>query len=66
MSSAMFVFRSDATLSDAQAPRCSLEYDVLPRLASRGACWAFVTDLPVVDIGTPERYALAQGGRLRR
>jgi NDP-sugar pyrophosphorylase family protein len=43
-----------------EAPEtCSLERDVLPRIAQRGACRAFVTDAPVIDIGTPERYRAA-------
>jgi NDP-sugar pyrophosphorylase family protein len=44
----------------AEAPEsCSLEHDLLPSIVRRRACAAFVTDAPVVDIGTPERYHAA-------
>lgn len=38
----------------------SLERDVFPLLASRGELFAVRTTQPVLDIGTPERYAQAQ------
>lgn len=38
----------------------SLERDVFPLLAQRGELYAVRTSHPVLDIGTPERYAQAQ------
>jgi NDP-sugar pyrophosphorylase family protein len=41
--------------------KVSLEYDVFPRLASLGVpLTAFLTEERVLDIGTPDRYQLAQ------
>ena len=39
--------------------RCSLEYDLLPRQVSRDT-YVYVCDAPLIDIGTPERYAFAR------
>lgn len=42
-----------------QKKRFSLEYDVFPDIA-RGSCFGFVTEMQLTDIGTPERYHVAQ------
>ena len=39
----------------------SLEHDVFPALIAHKPCYGFPIDSEVVDIGTPERYADAQG-----
>lgn len=38
----------------------SLEREVFPALFSRAVCYAFPTDASFIDIGEPDRYALAQ------
>lgn len=38
----------------------SLEYDVFPVAACKGL-YAFFTDAPLLDIGTPERFKIAEG-----
>jgi D-glycero-alpha-D-manno-heptose 1-phosphate guanylyltransferase len=39
---------------------CSLERDILPGAIDKGTCYAFRVEGPLVDIGTPERYEVAQ------
>jgi len=39
--------------------RCSLEYDLFPKLVNSGS-FAFVCGGPLIDIGTPRRYDLAK------
>lgn len=54
---------------DAVAPVCSLERDVLPRLAAQGALRGTVADGYFIDIGIPADLERAQAGlpaRLRR
>jgi NDP-sugar pyrophosphorylase family protein len=43
------------------APPFSLELDVFPRLVNSKPCFGFLTDGPLLDIGTPERYQKANG-----
>lgn len=52
------VYAMQASLIDTMPNRvpCSLERDVFPSLCSAGL-YAFVTDAPVYDIGTPARLA---------
>ncbi|MEK7208089.1 MAG: sugar phosphate nucleotidyltransferase [Patescibacteria group bacterium] len=38
----------------------SLELDFFPKLLRRATCYGFVTDEPVIDIGTPARYRAAK------
>ena len=40
----------------------SLEHDIFPVLAKDYACYGFVVDSELVDIGTPERYLKANHG----
>ncbi|MBI5366799.1 MAG: HAD-IIIA family hydrolase [Planctomycetes bacterium] len=44
----------------------ALERDLLPALCREGAAWAFLTDEPFWDIGTPERLARAEAFFARR
>lgn len=39
--------------------KCSLEYDIFPKLSEK-RFFGFVTDKPMLDIGIPERYRMAQ------
>ena len=39
--------------------KCSLEYDLFPKLADRNA-YAFTCREELIDIGTPQRYELAK------
>ena len=43
---------------------CSLERDLIPTWVAENKCFGFLTEEPVIDIGTPERYGKAQGGIL--
>jgi D-glycero-alpha-D-manno-heptose 1-phosphate guanylyltransferase len=47
--------------SDVREVVFSLEHDLLPRAIASRACFAYRVDGPVIDIGTPERYRVAQG-----
>ena len=39
--------------------KCSLEYDIFPKLSNKNA-YGFVSGRELIDIGTPQRYELAQ------
>ena len=39
--------------------KCSLEYDIFPKLSNKNA-YGFVSGKELIDIGTPQRYELAQ------
>jgi D,D-heptose 1,7-bisphosphate phosphatase len=54
------VYRFDRRLLDDLSPACSLETDILPLLAARGALRGTVSEGYFRDIGTPEDYARAQ------
>ena len=54
------VYLFDRSLVDALAPVCSLETDILPRLAARGALRGTVGEGYFLDIGIPEAFARAQ------
>jgi D-glycero-D-manno-heptose 1,7-bisphosphate phosphatase len=54
------VYRFNRALADELSPECSLEADVLPRLAARGALRGGVASGYFRDIGIPEDYACAQ------
>ena len=54
------IYLFDRAVLDDLSPVCSLEADVLPRLAARGALRGTVADGYFRDIGIPEDYDLAQ------
>ena len=54
------IYLFDRRLLDDLSPACSLETDILPRLAARGVLRGTVGDGYFRDIGTPEDYARAQ------
>jgi D-glycero-D-manno-heptose 1,7-bisphosphate phosphatase len=54
------IYRFDRRLLDDLSPACSLETDILPRLAARGVLCGTICDGYFRDIGTPEDYATAQ------
>jgi len=54
------VYLFNRTLLDDLSPVCSLEADILPRLAARGALRGTVADGYFRDIGIPEDYVRAQ------
>ena len=54
------IYLFDRRLLDDLSPACSLEADILPRLAARGALRGTVGDGYFRDIGIPEDYARAQ------
>lgn len=54
------IYRFDRRILADLAPGCSLERDVLPKLAARGALRAVVGDGYFVDIGVPADFARAQ------
>ena len=63
------IYLLDRRVLDDIAPVCSLERDVLPRLAARGALRGTVVDGWFIDIGIPDDLARAQAelpARLRR
>ena len=63
------VYLLDRTLMDEWAPCCSLEADVLPRLAARGLLGGIIANGYFRDIGVPEDFERAQTevpGVLRR
>jgi len=51
---------SKEVLSRVGTVPCSLEHDVLPRLASDGLIDGVVVDAPFIDIGTPQDFERAQ------
>jgi D-glycero-D-manno-heptose 1,7-bisphosphate phosphatase len=53
------IYLFDRGLLDDLSPACSLEADVLPRLAARGALCGVVADGYFRDIGTPDDYQRA-------
>jgi D-glycero-D-manno-heptose 1,7-bisphosphate phosphatase len=55
----VYAFRRDALLRALQ-PRCSLERDVLPRLASENLLQGVEADGFFIDIGLPQSFAEAQ------
>jgi NDP-sugar pyrophosphorylase family protein len=57
------VYVLDRALIASQPPDklLSLEREIFPALAQTGRCRAFRVAGPLIDIGTPERYAAAQG-----
>ncbi len=54
------IYRFDRRLFDDLGPHCSLEAEVLPRLAARGALRGCVAEGYFRDIGVPEDLARAQ------
>lgn len=38
----------------------SLEYDLFPEIIGKNNCYGFITDSEIIDIGTPERFEMAQ------
>src|SRR5262249_20760151 len=54
------VYLLDRAVVDECAPCCSLEADILPRLAARGSLHGTVADGYFRDIGVPEDFARAQ------
>jgi D,D-heptose 1,7-bisphosphate phosphatase len=54
------VYLLDRSVIDELSPSCSLEADILPRLAKRGALQGTVSEGYFRDIGIPEDYASAQ------
>ncbi len=38
----------------------SLEYDLFPEIIKTNNCYGFITNSEIIDIGTPERYKIAQ------
>ena len=56
----------DRRVLDEVTPECSLERDVLPRLAARGALRGTVADGYFIDIGVPDDFARAQAELPRR
>jgi len=54
------VYLFNRALLDDLSPICSLEADILPRLAARGALRGTVADGYFRDIGIPDDYVLAQ------
>ncbi len=59
------VYLLDRRVVDDLSPACSLETDILPRLAARGALRGTVSEGYFRDIGVPEDYASAQQEVLR-
>jgi D-glycero-D-manno-heptose 1,7-bisphosphate phosphatase len=63
------IYRCNRPLMEELSPACSLEADILPRLALRGALRGTIAGKYFRDIGVPEDYARAQQEiprRLRR
>ena len=54
------IYLFNRALLDDLSPVCSLEADILPRLAARGALRGTVADGYFRDIGIPEDYVVAQ------
>jgi D,D-heptose 1,7-bisphosphate phosphatase len=54
------IYLFDRAVLDDLSPVCSLEADILPRLAARGTLRGVVADGYFRDIGIPEDYVLAQ------
>ena len=54
------IYLFDRRLVDELAPSCSLEADILPRLAERGALRGTLGEGYFLDIGVPEDFARAQ------
>ena len=54
------IYRFDRRILAHLVPGCSLERDVLPKLAARGVLRAVVGDGYFIDIGVPADYARAQ------
>jgi D-glycero-alpha-D-manno-heptose 1-phosphate guanylyltransferase len=60
LSAGIYVLNNDPRELDDWGAVFSLERDVFPTWASRRQCAAFVTDEPVMDVGTPDRYRFAK------
>lgn len=60
LSAGIYVLKNDPREFDGWGPVFSLEHDVFPKWASGRQCAAFVTDEPVMDVGTPDRYRFAK------
>ena len=63
------IYLMKRSLFEALSPKCSLESDVLPRLAEGGRLRGVIQSGYFIDIGVPESYARAQTeipARLRR
>jgi mannose-1-phosphate guanylyltransferase len=56
----VYAFQTDLLDRMKQQPPFSLERDVFPQVAETGSLWAWKTNGPLIDIGTPERYLDAQ------
>ena len=56
----VYVLQRDLIESESADTPLSLERDVFPKVARAGRCRAFRVAGPLIDIGTPERYAAAQ------
>ena len=57
----VYLLREDLPGSWQHPVPFSLEQDVFPALVASERCYGFPVDSEVIDIGTPERYAEAQG-----
>ena len=65
LSAGIYVFRNSNAIFEGRGNAFSLEFDLLPDLARRGTCRAYVTRSTVIDIGTSERFLRAERTRLR-
>ena len=52
-----YFFEKEAAKFFPEKEKFSLEYDFFPEIIKTGKCSAYFASTPVLDIGTPERYA---------
>ncbi len=52
-----YFFEKEAAEFFPAEDKFSLEYDFFPKIIQTGKCMAYKVSAPVLDIGTPERYA---------
>ena len=60
MSAGIYLLARAAAALMPQEEIFSLEHDFFPKLVAAGKCFGYLTQSPVIDIGTPERYQAAQ------
>ncbi len=55
----IYLLKLESLIFSSLKPPFSLEYDIFPTLTKGNACYGFVVESELVDIGTPERYLKA-------
>lgn len=60
VSAGVYLIKKEALSHIPQGEKLSLEYDILPELVKNGVCYGLEIDGDFLDIGTPDRFQMAE------